>query len=255
MFLRFDAAMNGQSLAALAPEIIVRDICEQVAEVDATTVRRANRTGQRVSDKFRTALSVRIVYNIRAYDIVRRTQIRDMIADWAGDGGWLTINTRPNQRLYVHVVNPTAVDSALKWTQDLTMTLTAYERPYWEDQLPVSVMTTDTGTLYPAGTVRDTYVECDVLNIGDSDLTALKLTCGDTHITLEGISVPTGERVVIAYTDDDLLTITAAGVSALGNRTADSSDDLMAYTRKSNVISATGDQSVSAVFTARGRWR
>lgn len=255
MLLRFDAYLSGVSFAQLDPAIILRDIEEMRPDEEREEARRAIHPGMRISARVRRSLSVRLIFCVREYDVAARARVLDKIAEWAGDGGWLTINSRPGQRLYVIPDSLPALGSSLRWTEDMEMTLTAYERPYWEQQWPTVVSIADSGNIRPVGTLPEAYVECEATNTGDGALTTLTLTCGDTAITLEGLDVPAGERVSIAYTDRDVLQITAAGASALANRTAESHDDLIARTRQDNAIAVSADQPVTAIFRARGRYR
>ncbi len=134
MFLRFEAQLNGNKFSDIAPELILRDIVESPAEVDVSKVRYANRPGQRVSSIVRTSLSVRLVYVIRSRDIQRRMEIRDLIVAWAANGGTLKVNTRPGKMLRVICETSPMLESSLRWTQDLSLTLTAYSIPYWQDE-------------------------------------------------------------------------------------------------------------------------
>lgn len=255
MLHRFDAYMNGVSLAHLDPAIILRDIEEMKPTVDKQEYKRSLHAGSRITDMVRRSLPVKFVLCVREYDITARARLLDRIAEWAGTGGWLTINSRPGQRLYVTPDELPAMGSGLRWTEDVTMTLTAYERPYWEQQYPVTAIITETGSIAPLGTMPEAQVECDIVNAGDGNLTRIEITCGETKITLEGVDVAPGQHVILSYTDTDVLQIMAGGVSALANRTAESSDDLIAMTRKANDIAVSADQPVSAVFRARGRFR
>lgn len=255
MLHRFDAMLNGVSFAGLDPAIILTDINEQAPKEDIETASRAIHPGTRLTFRRRRNLSVRLTFVVREYDPARRATLMDKIADWAVDDGWLVLSTRPDQRLYVHADTLPAMGSSLRWTDDIIIAMTAYERPYFEARWPVVSVISEQGSICPLGTVPEAYVEVDVTNKGAGDLTTLTATCATTRIKLEGLSVPPGEHIRIAYTDKDVLTITAAGVSALANRTADSHDDLIAYTRQSNIITVEADQPVTAEFSARGRWR
>lgn len=252
---RFDAAINGVSLSGLDPYILLADIDERPPEYRQELAARAIRSGQRISARTRLSLPVALKIHITTPHILTRSHVMQRLAEWVGDGGWLTINTRPDQRLYVYPDPAPSMGSHLSWTDEIEVTLTAYERPYWEQAFPAIAVIAEQGSICPIGTVPDAYVEVDVTNSGEGDLTTLTVTCATTRIKLEGLAVPPGEHVKIAYTDKDVLTITAAGVSALANRTADSHDDLIAYTRQSNIITVEADQSVTAEFSARGRWR
>lgn len=255
MLYRFEAHIGGVSLANLDPAIALLDIKEDKPVYDRETARRSIHPGTRMSVRTRRSLSIRLVIAIKEYNDMARAAVLDKIADWAGDGGWLTISTRPGQRLYVIPEDTPALGSSMSFKDEIEMTLTAYERPYWERQWPVMSIVTDEGTLCPLGTYPTAYVECDVTNAGEADLTEITMSCGDTAITLTGLAVPAGEHVTLSYTDRDVLTITAAGASVLANRTAESHDDLIALCRKANAIRVTADQPVSAVFSARGRYR
>lgn len=251
---RFDATLNNVSLSQLDPAVVLIDIDERAATLERETARRSIHPGTRISALVRRSLSVTLRFAVRAYDIDYRAHVLDMIAQWAGRGGWLRINSRPGQRLRVTVDEMPSVGSSLRWTDELTMTLTAYERPYWEQEYPVRALITDSGSLRPRGTYPTAYVECEITNAGNGVLTEAVVRCAETSIKLTGVAVPAGEKLCIAYTDKDVLTITAAGVSALANRTAESHDDLVAATLTDNDISVTADQPVSAVFSARGRY-
>lgn len=252
---RFDAAINGVSLSGLDPYIMLADIDERPPEYRQELAARAIRSGQRINARMRLSLTVALKIHITTPSILTRSHVMQRLAEWVGDGGWLTINTRPGQRLYVYPDPMPALGSHLAWTDEIEVTLTAYERPYWEQAFPTVAVIVDNGVLTPTGTMPEAYVEVDVINNGDGNLTTLTATCATTHIKLEGLAVPPGEHVRISYTDKDVLTITAAGASALANRTAESHDDLIAHVRKSNDISVTADQAVSATFMARGRYR
>lgn len=198
---------------------------------------------------------MRLHYNIREYDPAARSAVMDKVAAWAGDGGWLVLSTRPNQRLYVRPSALPSMGSALKWTEDMEMTLTAYERPFFEARWPSTAVISESGVMYLQGTVPAAFVEVDATNAGDGTLTEITFRCEQTMITLQGLSVPVGGHIKLYYTDTDILVIDADGKSALANRTAESHDDLIATPRKSNAIEVRADQPVSAVFTARGRFR
>ena len=254
MLQRFDAYLNGVSFSQLDPAIILRDIAELPPKEDVQQAPRGMRPGTRITSRVRRSLSVQITFNVREYGIAARSRVLDKIASWAGNGGWLTINSRPGQRLYVTPDTPPSMGSSLKWTADMEMTLTAYECPYWEQQWPTVATITAYGKITPLGSYPKAYVECDVTNAGTDTLTTVTITCANTSITLEGLTVPVGEHVVISYTEKGLQQITAAGTSALPNRTAESSDDLIAAARTANLITVLADQDVSATFKVRGRY-
>lgn len=253
MFL-FEVALDGHSLSAIAPEILLLDVIERPVQEDKQTAARALHPGLRLAHRLRQSLSVELVIMIRERNVRRRAEVMRAVTEWAWGGGWMTVNTHPGERLRVAADEPPATGSAAAWTDKITITLTAYERPYWEADEATETTITNAGTLrFPGGAV-DSVVEVTATNTGADALTTITFGCGGTTITLEGLSVPVGESVAIAYTDDDIMTITAAGESSLNSRTAESDDDLRAVPNEDNAVSVSADQSVSATFYARGRW-
>lgn len=272
MKLRFEAALGGKNFSDIAPEVLLRDIVEIPAEMDVQKSRRATRPGQIITGKTRTALAVRLVYNIRAYDVARRAQVRDLVAEWACGGGWLTVNTRPGKRLYVVCETPPNVESSLKWAQDLSMTLYAYAQPYWEkeDEVTVSIPAewSNTHGMYygahvinPEGNVTEVPVSFIAWNTSDDKaLTHLKVMVWNTFFDLRDIAVEPGGMlyglVQARYDENDILSIRdeMTGVSLMANRTAESSDDLLARCGKDNQIHVYADAPCRVQLEARGRY-
>ena len=261
MVSRYDVTLNGVPLSDLAEEIIIRDIVEKQPKTDRQEAKRALRYGSRISGVLRRALPVQIVFNVRAYDEERRAEILDAVAAWAGSGGWLTISTRPFLRLYVQPEEYPALNSSLKWTEDLTMTLTAYAQPYWEELLPavLDVQTDEandfSGTISTRGTVDAVPLTAELTNAGDAPLTTLHIAANSTFFDLTGLSVQPGESVRIFYTDEDVLIIRGGENSILHSRTAESSDELLIVPGRDNAVEITADAPLTGTISARGRWR
>lgn len=256
---RFDATMNGKSLCEIDPSVLLVDINEQTPVETFDAVSRAVYAGSLVLYRQRERLSVRLTICIREYNVERRTQILNKISAWAGDSGWLTISTRPGQRLYVHCDTPPALGSSLRWTDEIIFSLTAYEQPYWEDEVPVVKILdpseNPTGIITHDGTAKQSYAEAYIINKGTGDLTTATIQIGNTKMAFAGLAVASGDSISIYYTDDNLLTIKAGTASALRHRTPDSDDDLITKAGVENAIKVTADQPVQVVVMVRGRYR
>lgn len=264
---RFDVKIGGKSMASLADEIIVRDIIEEPADMEVVTVPRGNRPGMRVTQSQRQSLSVRVVYRIRTQDIVRRTAVRDLIAAWCAKGGKLQINTRPDVRLYVVPAVPPAVNSGLKWEQDLALTFTAYEQPYWEDETETTV-TGDVVRLHsgecwladvitPPGNVPFVPATMYILIKSGSPLTKMTIKCDDTMFEFVDMNVAPGGAVTIYYDQQDRLHVEdfmQGNASLLKHRTAQSDDDLLFRSGAVNNFSISADAEMTIYMQTRGRW-
>jgi hypothetical protein len=264
---RFDVTLNSVSMASLAREIIVRDIVEQPASMSVGTVPRGKRAGMRVSRHTRESLSVKIVYRIKSYDVTRRAEVRDLIAQWAVKGGRLRINTRPGKGLYVISDTPPALDSSLKWTQDLSLIFTAYEQPYWEDDTITSKQGSTTllddgsywlaNVLTPPGNVQYVPAMATISVSGPYALSRLKISCGATMFELTGMNIPAGNIVTIGYDSHDRLMIndfTNNSESLLQYRTAQSDDDLLFEAGALNNFSVQANTGLNVQIYTRGRW-
>lgn len=183
----------------------------------------------------------------------------------------LEINTRKGKYLRVDVGVPPALDSSLKWTQDLTLTLTAYAEPYWQSatRLDVSADLHDENGVYylntvakPVSNAGEVPVTFSIRNdSSDMALTELEVKCGETYINLTGIAVNPGMPVILSYTNDGILQIIDLGASALGGdasllryRTAESSDELLMQTGMENQLQIRADAPVSGSIVIRERW-
>lgn len=257
----FDVTLNNVPLSSLSDKIIVRDILEEPIDQEIYKTPIAMNAGQRVSNVVRRALSVRVVYVIRERDPRKRAEIQSDIAAWARDGGVLAVNYRTYQDLnygistQLHVVLevPPVQDSALKWTQDLSMTFTAYNPPYWESATSVGaqINTSYNSTLgfYVGGTsllslgnAPKSPVTAAVDNVSDDVLTSLTIISKHCSFKFVGLNIRPGGTVYVEYDENGMLKIRDNNnISLLPARTADSNDDLYAipgmnsFTINSNV--------------------
>lgn len=270
----FDAYLDGVSLSSLADEIIIRDIVEQNPTQDLQTYKRSLHAGTHITSAVRRTLPIDIVYCIRAYDVARRAEIADLIAGWAGKGGNLTVNTRPGKHLYVSPAELPRVGSSLKWTEDLTLTLTAYEQPYWEDVEPLTLLVPETikadgdqyyyfeGYYEATGNVPRVPATCMLTNKSpDTPMTYIKIAFPDsnTYIELTGMEIKPNGKLWIGYDSHDLINITGQTTqsmydSLLKYRTAESSDDLIAVSGAFAECRIYSDVPVSGSIMIRGRW-
>lgn len=250
----FEAALDGKPLTAIAPELLLLDIQEAEPKEDSQSTPRAMHHGSLRFGWARRSLKVTLICMIRTQHIEHRTQVMQQVAAWAANGGWLTINTRPGQRLRVAAEKLPTIGSANKWTDEIKIELVAFERPYWEMINAASAVITDAGVLRFGGMLPTSPAEVSAVNLGTEAMTSITFRCGETAITLSGLKLAAGKTVSITYTDADLMQILADGASALSCRTADSDDDLQAAILTDNPISVTADQPVSATFSVRGRF-
>lgn len=269
----YDATLDGVSIHSLADEIILLDIVENPVDMDIQSAKRSMHPGTRVTSRIRRKLEIDLACVIYTQDSTRRAEVASLLAAWANAGGWLTVSTRPGKQLYVRSSKMPAQGSALRWQDDITFTLTAYEQPYWEDE-DAQFTSFDTewdestqvyrgsAVLQPDGNAGKVPITVLMETIGETTLTHVKIISGDTGMELVGLDVVgtsnSTSMLNIVYSDDDVLSIAEYGpngaVSAMKNRTAESSDDLLAICREINNVIVFSDAPVHVMMMTRGRW-
>lgn len=259
MNTRYALCLNGLGLHDLDERILITDIQESVPKFRTTTVANARYDGLRVTKHTRESLSVTVFFLIREYHTARRKALCSDICAWAASGGWLTLNDRPNQRLHVQCKSLPAITSALRWTDFLSITFTAWETPYWQDTAPVSVhldapaCQTVSAVMLPPGTAPICFLEAAIVNRGSESASQLVITAGDTVFRLSAPQLIPGDAALsIGYDDQGFLFIRSNNTSLLQSRTADSSDDLLLTPGHPGAITITCDQPVTASLKARG---
>lgn len=270
----YDASLNGVSIHTLAEEIILRDIVENPANMDIQTAKRSMHPGTRETSSIRRKLEIDLVFVIYTQDSRRRAEIAGLVAAWANEGGWLTVNTRPGMRLHVTPTQMPSQGSALRWQEDITLTLTAFEQPYWEDEGDGTLVNLDTvwsdsegmsqafTVIRPSGNVGKVPVTCFAYNMDEVPLTHLKIVVDDTFMEFKDMNIEGGGVFGgwfrIDYTDEDIMQIKNVrddeNPSLMKYRTAESSDDLMARCNVNNQVSVYSDAALNITFYAKGRW-
>lgn len=243
--------LDGASLSDAADVLHILDVHEDAPHMHTLSLPRIG-GGTRTLLHQRESLSVHIGMALTSPDSVRREEALRAASAWADAGGMLLLSTRPGQRLRIDRAALSAV-SAVDWTEQLCLTLTACDAPWWESATPVSVTVTGTGTLNAPGDTGDAPVSAAITNTGDAAMTNVSVACGYTQMTFSGLTVPAGATLSLTVSDG-LLTARVGEDSVLDKRTAISDDLLLAVCGQTNPLSVSADQPVSAKFTMRGRW-
>lgn len=250
MISRYEAIIDGVALSSLDDRLLILDI-SHASGIENRSVTYAKRDGMFIYDRFVQSASVEIKFELHIYDIAERQLVCQEVARWAC-GNILQTNDRQNQRLRVICTKMPVIKSAKKWTEELTVAFNSYLIPFWEDELISSKATSDASSLYVSGNVPRSIARAnvEVEVVPSATITTITLTCGDTSITLNNISVSASQTLKIDYDENMNLRIKNGSVSYLSKRTG--SDDLLAECGASNAISVSADAIVTATFSARG---
>ena len=133
MIGRYEAYMDGTALSAIDHSVMITDIRHNPATIQRKTERMASRPGSRDYGKTIGSASVVITFEIHEYDPAKRQAICDKIAAWANYGTYLMTSDRLWKRLKCVCDKFPSVQSAKKWTDPITMTFSAYNPPFWQE--------------------------------------------------------------------------------------------------------------------------
>ena len=251
MISRYEAIMDGTPLSHIDPRLLVLDIQHEISEPSISVGRIVNRNGSIMQNNSQDGSSVTILFELHIYSISERQEVCQKVVEWA-KGSVLETNDRIGQQLHVHCTEYPMIKSAMEWTAPLTMTFTAFEKPFWEEKTArtIALSTSTSGTLYVPGNAGKTYVEATVTP--STTLSDITLAVGDTSITLTGCSATPTNKLVISYDDRGFLQIKVGTTSILDKRTG--SDDLLAVCGTDNTFSYSTTDSVTVEFAVRGLW-
>lgn len=251
MITRYSAWMDGQGLQDIDGAIVITDIREVMPETRMVTAERAF-SGTCFLRSVRASLSVAIRFMIRERDTVRRREVLRRVRRWAHDG-YLSISDRPGERLYVTCERPAALSSALKWTDELEMTFTAFDVPFWEAETPSK--THGSGMyIYLTLSVRgDVESQLDAVIVAQSACADMTIIVGGQAFYFFGLPLDANDTMTISHDVRGRLSIKKGDASLMTYRSGNSSDDIM-LSPGANAISFAATAPCTATFTTRGRF-
>lgn len=251
--MRHEAILNGTALSTLHPSIYILDISYPPPAIRTESFSVAKRDGARIRRQYIEKNTVTIQMMVRAYDVKQRQQICGEIARWARAGGILETNDRPGQQLRCICETAPTIASALKWTDPVTVTFSAYEKPFWEEKIQSALTLTGanaSGSLYVPGDAGITFIEATIT--ANAPLASVTIQAGEDALTLSGLSIASGGSIIISYSDDMIQSIKTGTTSLLNKRTG--ADDLRAACGGTTAVSISASASVTAQLKARGLW-
>ena len=247
----FDCALNGVLLSSLSQRISVLDIQESTPKVHQTALTLFPEGRQQLQVR-RDSITVKVLFAIHEEKPYLRTRVLERIRQWAAPGGVLTCTDHVDRQLTVICTGMPTI-TADNWTEPCTVTFQTTRCPYWEDVILSSINGDGALSIYVPGTAEYTLVNALIQNDSGEDITRITLRAGSTQMTFENILFPAGYLMLLNETDGPLK-VEILGESILHCRTADSDDLLLLPCGKESTVYATADKSVSAGFTARGRY-
>lgn len=263
MLTRYGVWLNNKGLADIDDSIYIVDIVQPDIDQQVIKAESSLGGGTRYIATRRFSLPIEIHFLVRERNIARRAEILDRIRGWA-QPGYMTTTEHPGKRLYV-VCSRLPSASAQRWTEELTMVLTAYDVPYWEDERPLSCTVhcepynteasfshQGTARLYQRGTAP---APMNATITANAALNKVRLVGGEAYkyLQFDNLSMRAGDVLTISHDERGILYAKVNGESVLHKRTTASQDDLMVKPGE-NTITLRADNVCTAVCEVRGRW-
>lgn len=254
MTSRFDVWLDGISLTSFHPGVYITDIKQTPVNFADTRVSVGKKDGSILQRRALEQLDYTVTFMLREYNPMARQNALDAIIAWAMTGGRLTDNAHQDKFLDVICTAPPRIESALRWTDDLTITFTAYGMPYWQDTDPPSMTYTGSGgggAVFGKGNAADCVVYGTVKATGGA-LTDLEVRAGSSVMTFSGMTVTQNGTVTFGYDDHYIYCVKWGTASQTRRRSGESSDELRVPMQTESQIAITANTTVQATFYVRG---
>lgn len=243
--------LNGASLEGAHPQILLQHIEEMAPAVDVQTGARAGGPGQFVTSHKLTQRNINIIFAVRErLDFAKRAEAVSAAAKWIGSGGWLEISSRPGLRIWTVPTQFPGPGRLRDWTQDISLTLTAFSWPLWIEKSANSATLENTASgsahLSVPGT-WETRLEATITP-KSAALTSAEISAAGQTMTLTGLDVTAGTALRIWWDERHLLRIQAGTTGLLGCRTGDD----LALPPGRHEVSVTTNTACDVKLMARG---
>ena len=249
-----DAYLDGKSLRGVDARIHVTGIRQEITEKQ-TFGENTGWDGRRRKRAKRELIRITIEFGLlEIHSVAAREAAIEAVNGWAGDG-YLSISSKPGRRAHVTCQGRAAVKEPQNPKESFSIVFETAESPFWEDQQPASLSLsglTGSGNFRIPGTA-DMNADVAVTPSGGT-LNALTLSLGDSDMVFSGLSIPSGQTLLITHDENGYLRIRCGNESKLPCRTGESDDELNAGPGPVTA-SFTANTQCTVVFTARGRYR
>lgn len=233
MQLAHRAALGGAQLDEIDPRIIIKGIEGGAGRETVSSVSTGRGDGTRITGKRRDTVevAVRFSMNIRRDSLPERAAVLEAVNAWAAKGGWLTINYKPNRRLWVDEIVTPGEGDLWKRLNEYTITFRAHAVPYWQEENAVSATTgsgnSGSGAITVAGSA-ETVADAELKNLSGAVINTATVTIGGKTMAFENLGMGNGESLTIDHlitNGKNVIRIRVGGRSAMALRTEGSVDE------------------------------
>lgn len=259
------AALNGVWLDEVDSRIVISGIEPADGKENITAVDAAAGYGQRITGWRRSTLDLVVKFRLlehgRSADgMTERSQLLEKINAWAAnamDGAWLTVNYKPNRRLWVVLAQPPGEGSLWDYTKEFQVIFRAYVVPFWEDEIEISsssgISSSGNMTITVPGNAK-TEAKVIVTNKSGMTIPNVSVTVAGQTMSFEGINLGGNQALVIDHVQTGRLYYLRARIgntSVLAKRTGANG---FTVNPGENGISFSATRAVQVTVGVRGRY-
>lgn len=252
---KYDITIDGVSIRSLSPLIRVTNITENAPRIEQELEPHPALAGQLVLGNYRREFTVQVGFVLaEIFDLQARAEAIDAVNGWA-KAGRLELSYRPNRMLQVDAVTERPNVAKIKeYTQEYTLSFTAYSFPYWVDVLPISAAgsgTSGTIELRQAGTLP-AFLEATITPTGGT-LTGFSLaSSGGTSLIVSGCNVAADTPITLEYNAQHFQLLHAGSTDLRPYITPASNDHVLILPDAVNTITFTANVATTFNLSARG---
>lgn len=259
MILKRRVWFRNAPLDELDQSVVIRRIETGTPRETIKAVSTMGGFGQRITSQHWETLECAVSFAINKpkRDISGRRSVFDTVNAWAYGTGWLECTERPGRRMWADKVTCPEPGDLWDWTDEYTITFSAYGVPFWQDEEAEEETDTLEADTYKyismvvGGNVR-TVLDLEYTNTSGGAVSTFSAAVNGRTIGLSGFSLANGKKLILTHGTDGLLRITADGTS-IYSKQAEGADDL--YLEPGyNTVSVRAGGAGSVTVSAFGRY-
>ena len=258
MNLAHRVALNGVQLDEIDERINIKAVEEGAGKETLSAAGTAAGCGQRITNRRRDTLDIVVKFSmlIDYKDLPSRAELLEKVIKWAADGGYLTVNYKPNRRIYVVLAQAPGGGDLYEWTSVYSLTFRAFSVPYWEEETPRTVRTGTASNAACSMTVdgsAETAADITLYNRSGMTINNVTINAAGNTMTFKNLNMGGNATLTIRHSETGLLVLRVGGRSAMACRTPDSANDTRVKPGTRS-FSFSADRACEMLVECRGRF-
>ena len=261
MILARRVALNGVWLDEIDSRIVISGVEPGDGKENISATDSAAGAGQRIISTRRSTLDIVVRFKLlergkSAAGMTERAALLEKVNGWARSGGYLTVNYKPDRRIYVVLAQAPGEGSLWDYAKEFTLTFRAYGLPYWEQESQ-TIGRTGTGndglsSIQVPGNAL-TVADAELQNMSGATINTAQIVIAGQGMWFNNLEMGGSEALRITHDNNGLISIKVGNRSAMALRTVESVDDFM-LTPGPVAFGFTAQRACRLTVSCRGRF-